>query len=157
MSEKSIVEEAIEYFRAERSRSERELTVKEKSHQNTVYQVSELLLISIWKNLLKPVLRWFLPRKLRKLKKEIDVLRDRISQYITAEEELKQGKYETAISLLDETINRLPATIPTTSTGSNINGTTQTQIRNERFYYLLELKRKLVSLQEVEAVTTIIQ
>ena len=144
MSGNSIVREVIECFRAESSRSERELTVKEKNHLNTVHQVSELPFVSIWQNPLNPVLGWFLPRKLRKLKTEIAALKDRISQYITAEEELRQGKYEAAISLLNEMMNRLPVTIPT-STISSFDGTIQA--RNERFYYLLDLKQKLSSLQ----------
>lgn len=152
MAGNSIVWEVIECFQAERSRSERELTVKEKNHQNTVYQVSELLLVSIWKNLLKPILRWFFPRKLQKLKKEIANLKRRIECCAQAETDLRKGKYELAISLLDEMINRLPATIPT-STISSFDGTIQA--RNERFYYLLELKLKLISRQEGKAATTI--
>lgn len=155
MAENWIVEKVIERFKDESSRSERELTVKEKNHQNTVYKVSELLLVSIWKNLLKPVLRWFFPRKLQKLKKEIANLKRRIECCAQAETDLRKGKYELAILLLDEMINSSPATIPPTPTVPNFEGIVQTQIRDERFYYLLDLRQQLISLQKAKAATAI--
>jgi len=155
MFENSIVGEVIEYFRVGRSWLEEELAVKEKSHQNTVFQASELLLVSIWQNPLKPVLRRFLPRKIRKLKKKIANLKKRIECCVQAETDLGEKKYKSAILLLDEMINSSPATIPATSMVPNLEGTAQTQMPNPQFQYLLDLRQKLNYLQDGKAEATI--
>lgn len=146
----NLVEEVMRYFWAERSRLKRELTKKEEEHKKAIESLARLPLVSFLKQPLRPLLKWLLPPRVKKLKREIEGLKPKIDQYLRAETDLKKGEYATAIPLLDELADRFFPAAPLIL-GSE--GMSAISMPNPEFYRILELQKELTSRQEGEKAT----
>ncbi len=139
-----LIMEVEGYLGNELSLLEKELAAKEEGYRKAVEDLRKLPLVSRLERPLKPFLRWFLPRKVKKLRREMADLREKISQYRQAETELKEGNYGLASILLGKLADRFcyPA-MPSLGFDSLAGGGSTGICANPMFFHLIDLKEKL--------------
>ena len=145
MDERSVVEEVTYHFLAEQRRLKRELSEKQEKYSKSVISFSELPFVPLWKNPLKPFFKWRIPRKIEQLKKEIPELRQKIEEFAKAIVDLEQGIYHSAIPLFNSTADRFYRPSPP---GGSVSFFAR---HNQKFFYIFDLKKQLISLHEAKA------
>lgn len=140
----SLIMEIEGYFWDELSRLKRKLAVKEEEYNKIVNRLRSLPFASRLERVLKPFLKYLLPRKVKKLGKEIAGLREKIKQHKQAGTELEQGEYRLALILLDQLADRffclsMPALYPGFDGADGTNGLYSGSI----FFKIIDLKKEL--------------
>lgn len=147
MEKHQVIKEVIAYLQAEKSRLEQDFSNKEKQYSQVVVSFSELSFTPFWRQPLKPLLKKFLARRAEKLRREILNLRLRIQEFTQAIVDLKKGIYFTAIPLMNQLSDR-HFFYPLLSPVISIAPAYQASRPNLTFYYILDLTKRLITLQK---------
>jgi len=142
MEEQQIVEEVIGLFQTGLRHFEKELRFKEKEYDKIVISFSELTLVPVWRQPLKPLLKIRNAGRAEKLKRQILILKERIKKIPQAIDDLKQGTYLSAIPLFNPIADIFYRPSPPS-------GSVSFFVRhNQKFFHILDLERQLIDLQE---------
>jgi hypothetical protein len=140
----SLTIEVQGYLRRKAEGLREEMTAKGKKYNKTLKGLRRLPFASPLEKLFGPFLARLLPRRLKKIRRDIVALKEKLGRYEKAIGELEQGEYDLAIELLDkladEFFNSAP---PLAFSGPDSSTISVASLPGSMFLHVLDLKKQL--------------
>jgi len=99
LEEQLIVSEIMSYLQMDQWHLEKQLIEKEDAYKKIKASFSELSLVPLWRQPIKPLLQFLFRKRTEKIRREIPRLRKKINKHVQARVDSEQGTLKTSFQV----------------------------------------------------------